>query len=249
MKTIIVIPCYNEALRLPKDKFIAYSEDNPDIKFLFVNDGSKDNTLFVLQELCKDRENFFYIDLEKNSGKAEAVRQGMCYSVDEMQADYIGFWDADLATPLEEIGCFLDLISKHDFDIVTGLRLQRLGAGVKRKKLRHYLGRCFATAASVTLKLPVYDTQCGAKLYNKRVVNSLFSAPFTSRWLFDIELLARYITVYGYEKAMTKIYEHPIFIWEDVAGSQLKLKDFFKAPYELFVIKKRYLMKKHLSKT
>jgi dolichyl-phosphate beta-glucosyltransferase len=171
------------------------------------------------------------------------VRQGICYSVDEMQADYIGFWDADLATPLEEIRHFLDLIVEHDFDIVTGLRLQRLGAGVKRNKLRHYLGRIFATAASTTLKLPVYDTQCGAKLYNKRVVTSLFSEPFTSRWLFDIELLARYITAYGYEKAKTKIYEHPIFKWEDVEGSQLKVKDFFKAPYELFVIKKRYLMK------
>ena len=147
-----------------------------------------------------------------------------------LQADFIGFWDADLATPLSEIPRFVHIAADHDYKVVTGLRLLRLGAGVRRKKLRHYLGRCFATAASVMLGLPVYDTQCGAKLYRTEVVTTLFSEKFITRWLFDVEILARYIVAYGRTAATNEIYEHPVFAWEDIAGSRLKAHDKTQIP-------------------
>ena len=126
------------------------------------------------------------------------------------------------------------------FDIVMGLRLMRLGAKVKRKTMRHYLGRCFATAASMMLKLPVYDTQCGAKLFRSDVVKAIFDEQFITRWLFDVELLARYKQHYGIEQATQKIYEFPLFQWQDIDGSQLKSRDFFKAPMELMKIRSKY---------
>ena len=71
-------------------------------------------------------------------------------------------------------------------------------------------------------------------------MEAIFQEQFITRWLFDVELLARYKQRYGVEQAIQKIYEYPLFQWEDVDGSQLKSRDFFKAPLELMKIRKRY---------
>lgn len=247
-RTIIVVPCYNESKRLNGDAFVQFVEKNEGVTFLFVNDGSADNTLEVLRALSQRNARLQVLNLEQNGGKAEAVRQGMLHAANNLDCQYIGFWDADLATPLSEIPRFIGIAANHGYNMVTGLRLLRLGAGVRRKKLRHYLGRCFATAASVMLGLPVYDTQCGAKLYSKDVVPALFGERFITRWLFDVEILARYIVTYGRNAATNNIYEHPVFAWEDVAGSRLKFHDFFKAPMEMLKIKRKYLKKKNIKK-
>lgn len=239
MKTIVVVPCYNESKRLRQDDFLHYVEQNDDVAFLFANDGSRDNTLEVLQELTAKHERLLMLDIQPNGGKAEAVRKGMLYAAEQYKPDYIAFWDADLATPLEEIEPMVKWADKG-YDAVMGLRLMRLGAKVKRKTMRHYLGRCFATVASMMLKLPVYDTQCGSKLFRREVMEAIFQEQFITRWLFDVELLARYKQRYGVEQAIQKIYEYPLFQWEDVDGSQLKSRDFFKAPLELMKIRKRY---------
>jgi glycosyltransferase involved in cell wall biosynthesis len=244
MNAVIVIPCYNEANRIDRQAFIDFATENPSIAFLFVNDGSNDNTLEILSELTHNQENLHLLNLEKNGGKAEAVRNGMLHANNTFSPKYIGFWDADLATPLNEIPFFINWIQKKDYEIVTGLRLMRLGAKVVRKKSRHYFGRIFATVTANMLKISVYDTQCGAKLYKSDIVPLLFEEKFITRWLFDVELLARYIRQFGYQAAKTKIYEYPVFSWMDIQGSQLKMKDFIKAPLELLKIKKCYLNKK-----
>lgn len=244
MQTTIIIPCYNEAGRLDCPAFLDFATQNPDIHFLFVNDGSKDDTLTILQNFVKQSSNLSCLDLKTNGGKAEAVRKGMLYASKNGKSDFIGFWDADLATPLYEIPNFINLISTRDFDMVTGLRLARLGSHIKRKKFRHYLGRCFATTASLVLHIPVYDTQCGAKLYKADIVPALFEQAFLTKWLFDVELLARYIKEFGISCAEERVYEYPLWFWEDVGGSQLKAKDFIKGPYELWKIKRKYKLTK-----
>ena len=244
MTTVIVTPCYNEANRIDRQAFIDFARENPSVAFLFVNDGSRDNTLEILSELTHNQENLHLLNLEKNGGKAEAVRNGMLHAVNTLSPKYIGFWDADLATPLNEIPFFIEWIQKGDYEIITGLRLMRLGAKVVRKKSRHYFGRIFATVTASMLKISVYDTQCGAKLYKSEIVPALFEEKFITRWLFDVELLARYIRQFGHQQAKNKIYEYPVFSWEDIQGSQLKIKDFIKAPLELLKIKRRYLNKK-----
>ena len=243
MKSIIVVPCYNEAKRLQKEAFVSYVQQNADIDFLFVNDGSSDNTLQVLEALCATDPHLHLLNLQPHGGKAEAVRKGMLHASQNFSAEVVGFWDADLATPLNEIKDFVAWLEKG-YDAVLGLRLMRLGAEVKRRKLRHYLGRTFATCASMILHLPVYDTQCGAKLFRSSVVSPLCTTPFLTRWLFDVELLARYRNAYGIEAACNKVYEYPLFHWIDVEGSQLKSRDFVKAPMELMKIRKQYNRRK-----
>jgi len=240
MKTVVVVPCYNESKRLPQEAFLQYVQAHDDVTFLFVNDGSRDNTLEMLQSLTARHERLALLDVQPNGGKAEAVRRGMLHAAQTFQPQYIAFWDADLATPLDEIAPMVEWADRG-YDVVMGLRLMRLGARVHRKTLRHYLGRCFATTASMMLHLPVYDTQCGAKLFRREVVEAIFPDTFTTRWLFDVELLARYEQHFSREQAVEKIYEYPLFQWEDIDGSQLKSRDFFKAPIELLKIRRRYL--------
>ncbi|MBP5547776.1 MAG: glycosyltransferase [Bacteroidales bacterium] len=239
MKTLLVVPCYNEAARLPQEEFLRFVEQNPEMAVLFANDGSRDNTLAMLESLVARHERLFLLDIQPNGGKAEAVRKGMLHAAEKYKPQYIAFWDADLATPLNEVEPMVQWADRG-YDIVMGLRLMRLGAKVKRKTMRHYLGRCFATVASIMLHLPVYDTQCGAKLFRAEVVSNLFSEAFITRWLFDVELLARYKQQYGIERAVERIYEFPLFQWQDIDGSQLKSRDFFKAPVELMKIRRRY---------
>lgn len=240
MQTAIIIPCYNESARLPKESFQSYAVNHPEVIFLFVNDGSDDDTLQILQSLCTSSDNFQYYNLRHNVGKAEAVRQGILHTVQNYSPDFVGFWDADLATPICEMDEFIHYLSDYQYNMITGLRLMRLGAKVSRKTFRHFLGRCFATVASNMLHIPVYDTQCGAKLYGIDIIHPLFDKPFISKWLFDVELLARYIQHYGKEAAITKIYEYPVFQWHDVADTKLHFRDYFRAPFEMIKIHHKY---------
>jgi putative flippase GtrA len=123
-----------------------------------------------------------------------------------------------------------------------GARVALLGRTITRKASRHYIGRLFATAASLVLALPVYDTQCGAKLL--RVTErsrSLFEKPFGSRWIFDVELFARYLSVYG---SRDGLYELPLMRWTDVGESKVKWHDFMRAGAEMAAIYRAYGIKR-----
>src|SRR5579871_2889766 len=107
---VIVIPCYNEGDRLPAERFVSFLQQHRRVQFLFVDDGSGDNTLTVLRRLEDASDGRVFVhELESNRGKAEAVRLG-CQIAFERRAEFVGYWDADLATPLEAICEFLDLL-------------------------------------------------------------------------------------------------------------------------------------------
>jgi hypothetical protein len=102
----------------------------------------------------------------------------------------------------------------------------------------------FATAASWVLGVGIYDTQCGAKLFRASPrLAAVLAAPFSSRWLLDVEILARLI-VAGRRATGTSIeqtvYELPLMQWHDFAGSKVKAVDFPKALLELTGIYWRY---------
>jgi hypothetical protein len=158
----------------------------------------------------------------------------------------VGYWDADLATPLDTLVAFCELLDTHpDIEMVFGARVQLLGRVIERRALRHYLGRVFATAASLTLGLRIYDTQCGAKLFRASpAMQALFQDPFATRWLGDVELLARLIQARrgtALPPAEEVIYEFPLLEWHDVAGSKVKARDFVKGLCGLARIYWQYL--------
>ena len=245
----IVVPCYNEEKRLDVASFRDFSDRSHEITFLFVDDGSTDETLQLLQSLqAADPNKFFVLSLPQNQGKAEAVRRGVLTAI-ESQPDYVGFWDADLATPLHAIPKFVDLAeSRPDLELIMGSRVKLLGRKIERRRSRHYLGRVFATAVSTILGLEVYDTQCGAKLFRATpFMSALFQQPFLSRWIFDVEILARLIKARrGTELPQPKqiIYEFPLTEWRDIPGSKLGYGDFVRATWELYRIHKHYFRKR-----
>jgi glycosyltransferase involved in cell wall biosynthesis len=241
-KCCIIIPCFNEENRLPVAEIEAFLIQNGHIQLLGVNDGSSDRTLALLQTLEKNHPGHFAVyNMPANAGKAEAVRMGMLHAMAAYDVDYFGFWDADLSTPLTELNWFSEFSGGNlVHDIVMGSRISRLGSHINRKMMRHYLGRVFATFTSLILKLKVYDTQCGAKIFKKDIVNDLFSEPFKSKWFFDVELLARYLKLYGHDKTYERALEVPLRCWVEVKGSKLKPTDFLKVPFELIKIKRHY---------
>jgi len=238
---VIIVPCYNEAHRFQAERFKAFAPRFP-VRFLFVNDGSKDDTLRILEELRQSDPGRFAIhNVPKNVGKAEAVRAGILAGVGA-NTDYAGYWDADLATPLDALNDFYDILeSRADIELVMGSRVRLLGRSIERSPIRHYLGRVFATAASLCLGLSVYDTQCGAKLMRAGYAKTLFEEPFLTRWLFDIEIIARMIRHRGIASAAQGIFEFPLFEWKDVAGSKVRPQEFFKAFVQLARIYRHYL--------
>ncbi|MFN7708721.1 MAG: glycosyltransferase [Sphingobacteriia bacterium] len=244
-KSLLIIPCYNESLRLPQSDLLAFLDHQDVIDLLLVNDGSTDDTLLVLQRFqsgSKASSRIHVLDLGQNGGKAEAVRRGMLYAYEQLPAyELIGFWDADGAVAWMEALDFRNiLIEKPDLLMVMGCRVRRMGARIERTTARHIASRVIATIISNILMLPVYDTQCGAKLLRRAVIPALFSTPFHSRWLFDVEMIARLIIDVGYTKIGQTLYEHPLKTWLHMGGSKISLFSMLKVPRDLFMEYKSY---------
>ncbi|HEY6843032.1 MAG TPA: glycosyltransferase [Thermoanaerobaculia bacterium] len=235
-RVTLVIPCYNEEKRLNTVAFREFRLPHDALEFLFVNDGSTDQTLQVVQSLPGR-----VLNLEKNSGKAEAVRRGFLEAMNG-KPDLIGFWDADLATPFAELAGFLNVLANRpEIQMVFGARVRLLGREISRHPSRHYIGRIGATLISSSLGLAVYDTQCGAKVFRTSdTLRDVFSTPFLSRWIFDVEIIARFVQRWGRDRVARALYEYPVMQWHDVKGSKVKSRDFLRALGDLWKIRRAY---------
>lgn len=238
-KTIIVIPCYNEGSRLDIHAFVDFIRLHKQNILLFINDGSKDNTLTLLNLIKKEMpEQTDILDIPQNVGKAEAVRQGIQKAL-TFSPEFIGYLDADLAAPLESMTELEYLITKNRKNIAIGSRVLLMGRRIERHGPRHIVGRLFATMASLILQLRIYDTQCGAKLFRvTKQFKQVFAIPFTVRWIFDVEILARFIILYQNTSQQVKdmTIEHPLQEWVDKKGSKLRLIDFLISGIDLIKI-------------
>lgn len=225
----IVIPCFDEAERLRPEAVGELAASGA--RVLLVDDGSTDATPHVLATLVAAAGNLDAIAshrLAENRGKAEAVRRGMQLALDDGAA-VVGYCDADFSTPPHEVARLVDVLDDTpDVDVVLGSRVGLLGSDVQRSHLRHYLGRLFATAASAALRMNVYDTQCGAKVFaDTPALRAALAAPFGSVWAFDVELLARLRhgappTVPGL--GIERFLEVPLRTWRDVGESKLTVR-------------------------
>lgn len=239
-KTSIIVPCYNEAERLQQDEFARLLE-TAELDILFVDDGSVDNTANMLNNFCQQHAGrAALLRQSANQGKAEAVRAGMRKALAE-GAEKIAYFDADLSTPVDEIPRLLQVLEEGDFQVALGARIATLGRAVKRKPLRHYLGRVFATSVSLILNLRIYDSQCGAKLFKKNAaLEQALEQPFISRWAFDVELIGRLLTATDQPLTPADFVELPLNQWQDVAGSKLHFSDMAKAGLDLISIARAY---------
>ena len=224
MTVAIVVPCFDEASRFDVDAFVGLAGEID--RLVLVDDGSTDATADLLDQVAaRAGDRVRVLRLARNGGKGEAVRAGMRAALDE-GASITGYFDADLATPVTELVRLLDVLhGDATRDVVLASRVGLLGHAIERRLTRHYLGRLYATAASVTLGVPVYDTQCGAKVFRDTpALRSALANPFPDRWAFDVELLARVLHPGGgvAPVAPEAIVEVPLRAWRDVAGSKVR---------------------------
>jgi glycosyltransferase involved in cell wall biosynthesis len=219
-------------------------ESERQLSFLFVDDGSTDDTLSRLRDLERSApQRLRVLHLAENQGKAEAVRRGMS-SAFEHGPEIVGYLDADLATPLSEVREMARLFEASRVQAVLGSRVALLGRKVHRSQARHYLGRVFASGASLALGLDVYDTQCGAKLFrNTEALRRVFAAPFLVDWSFDVEILAR-LSVLAASGALPPldecVVEFPLNEWRDVHGTKLTALAAARAGLDLVRVLARY---------
>ena len=236
----IVIPCYNEANRLPVSKFKNFLSLQTKVSIFFVDDGSKDKTYMILLGL----KNQFPSQIEiysiiRNGGKANAVFIGFRELLKHKNFKKVAYLDADLATSLEE--CLL--LSEQVKDMVVlafGSRILKLDNRIKRKWYRFILGRLVATAISNALKLSIYDSQCGCKIFETQIADKIFNEPFISKWLFDVEIFFRMISLFGRSGIQNHLREIPLKAWVDTPDSRVSPLYFFTLWWDLFKISKKY---------
>ena len=220
MNTIaLVVPCHNEAVRLNPTAFLEALDRFPFLTLCFVDDGSTDATAEKLALLSAASPAIDAIYLSRNVGKAEAVRRGVLHVLARTGCEAVGFWDADLATPLDAVASFAEALERDGgADVVLGARWPHLGAHVARSVFRSCTGSVMKALIRLVLRAPVYDTQCGAKLFRREAAAELFAKPFVSDWLFDVELLKRL----GTRRIVGRVREVALDAWHDVPGSKLR---------------------------
>ena len=233
---VLVVPCFNEAARLDFARFDMWLEQAPHVSLIFVNDGSTDETRARLDAFAgRHRGRVTAMHFAENAGKGEAVRRGMLAALDA-GAKITGYYDADLATSPEDMLDIVSHLEREGVEAAIGSRVALLGRSIERSAVRHYLGRVFATAASMALALRVYDTQCGAKAFRAtRALRAALAEPFVSRWVFDVELIGRldrHPRTAG-ASGSPWIVEVPLRGWRDVGASRLHGLSMVRAAVDL----------------
>jgi len=245
----VVIPCYNEENRLLSKEFTDFISKNSGYHLCFVNDGSKDNTLDVLKNLRKGRENFISVyNCAKNGGKAEAVRLGMLHMSKMDDLDYIGFLDADLSTDLADFDDLVSTIQNSEYKIVSGSRMSRMGADITKESARKLISLTINFIIRKILSMNFNDTQCGAKIFHKDIIQIAFSEKFITKWLFDVEIFLRVRKHFKLAKALEIICEKPLKRWIHMDGSKLSMSDSMKIIFQLGEIAWTYNFRKQSTK-
>ena len=176
MKISIVIPCYNEQEAIP----YFYREINKiskklkeDFEFIFVNDGSKDNTLITIKRLSNKDKRIKYIDLSRNFGKEAAMLAGLEYS----KGDLVAIMDADLQDPPELLPKMIYYIKKG-YDSVGTRRVTRKG----EPPIRSFFARLFYKIINKMSKIEMVDGARDYRLMTRQMVNSIISLKEYNRY-------------------------------------------------------------------
>jgi len=235
----IVIPCFNEYSRLPMEAFREFLSGREDVVLCMVDDASTDDTHLRMEALKREFGDCVVILRNSmNSGKAASVRAGVLHCYKNNYAGATAYLDADLAVSLEE--CFSYLPYLKDKKLVFASRILRIGSRIERRFSRFLIGRIIATAISNILEVKVYDTQCGCKVFRSDIIPILFDAPFQSKWLFDVEIISRFINYYTLPASLDLMEEIPVKQWIDRGESKVKITYFFRLWIDLFRIRRQH---------
>ena len=147
--------------------------------------------------------------------------------------------DADLSTSLEE--CYtLSKKVNSKIKFVFGSRIRKIDNNINRLYHRFIIGRILATFISRILNLPIYDTQCGCKIFNSELIPVAFKDHFLTKWLFDVEIFFRLKNHFGSKNLIAFSKETPLKSWKDMGGSKIRLSYGFWVWFDLIKICRFY---------
>lgn len=214
----IVVPVFNEEQRIRSSLDIIANylrEQTYSYELLLVDDGSVDQTPEICRDFLKNYEWALLLTHRENHGKGCAVRTGVLNA----QGEYILVCDADLATPIEELGNFWRFI-EEGADIVIASRPLPESRLVRRQPwYRELAGRAFNVVVRLIAVPGIHDTQCGFKLFRRAPAQAVFSQCVLNGFSFDVEVL------YLARKLGFQIKEVPVR-WYHKQGSKVRvLKD------------------------
>ncbi len=211
----LVIPAFRESERLPKFLKTLLDQLPKDIHIIIVDDGSPATDFEILESQLQELKHP-QIELLRypiNRGKGGAIEYGLEHS----KSKWVGFLDADGSIPAYEVLALWTYAKNHeDVDFILSSRINLLGKNINRTFKRHLFGRIFVTYLSLLFQVPVYDSQCGFKIFKATVFKKIAHLIQNKRWLWDTELIILA------HKFGSKMIEIPID-WKDVPGSKINL--------------------------
>ncbi|MEX2027927.1 MAG: dolichyl-phosphate beta-glucosyltransferase [Candidatus Curtissbacteria bacterium] len=216
IKLSVVVPVYNEEKRLGSgfDHYHSYlKKQKYSWEIIFVNDGSRDKTLNLLEEFVKDKLQVKIVTYPKNQGKGYAICQGM----KKAQGKYILFTDLDHSVPIQTVETFFPYFEEGYSVVIGSRRVKGAKIAVHQKPLREFLGRGFTAIVNMFIYWGVADATCGFKAFESSVAKKIFSKITVYDWAFDAEIL------YICKKNNIKLAQAPV-TWSDARGSKVSLK-------------------------
>lgn len=170
-KLSIVVPCYNEQESLPifyeEICKIAEKMKEVEFEFIFVNDGSRDNTLNVMRELSSKDERVRYLSFSRNFGKEAALLAGM----EAMQGDFGAIMDADLQDPPALLEEMYATLKTGEYDCVATRRVTRRG----EPPIRSFFAKCYYKLINKISKTEIVDGARDFRLMTRQMIDSILS--------------------------------------------------------------------------
>lgn len=211
----IIIPAHNEQERLPPmlESYAAYFANGykNDVELIVVPNFCEDRTADVARHIGSRYPQIRVLPDPGKVGKGGAVMMG----AQSAQGDLIGFVDADGATPPE---AFDDLVSKISLDgcVIASRWMKDSVVEPKQPLSRQVASRCFNFLVRMLFGLRLHDTQCGAKVFRREVMQPVLRNLGVTNWAFDVDML------FQAKRAGASIREVPT-VWRDQSGSKLRV--------------------------
>jgi len=233
-KIVVIVPCFNEEDRL---NLMYFNELRAiqDTVWIFVDDGSTDNTSKILKSYSKEM-NVINLRMERNVGKSNAIAYGMNFATREFaNIGWIGFLDSDGAFTSDDVKRIINMTSGiKGYDAIYTSRVKMAGRNIKRNNARHIVARLIVSLFGLVWRDIPYDTQSGFKLYKySDHYNSILIKPFKTKWFFDIEISTRYLE---YKKKQINVWEEPVSSWFDISGSKINYRQTFRISVEVIYV-------------
>lgn len=244
---ILIVPCFNEEFRLDVSKFKRIVKEFNNLRVLFINDGSTDNTGTIIHNLQNENSSFLALDLPKNVGKANAIRCGFNYVIKDLNKElkkivsHIGYTDSDSQISVDDIGGVLKFAmqarsEKPRTSIASewyfAVRPSQVGGSLVRRIIG--MGISLILRLGTKTRLP-RDSQCGLKIFEyTEHLNEILLEDFETRWFFEMEFYERYRKQQG-EPIIVEI---PLTVLGNSVSSKLGLQSVFGVLNEIWKVKK-----------